>query len=157
MNHLVIAAAAAASLHCTVPQNRQFDFWLGSWTVRNYARALEGTDTVTREYGACVIQEVFRASDGSSYGSSFSFYDPSDARWHYTWVDNLGAFERFSGGRVGSSMVMSGTVRTRKGAMAQERMTWTPIGGGRLRQLWQVSVDGAHWKTISDVYYWPAT
>ena len=149
------AASAATPLHCTAPQNRYFDFWIGPWQVRNYAGKVEGTNSITREYGQCVLQEHFRSDDGSSYGSSFSFFDGDDGKWHYVWVDNLGAFEIFTGNMIGQSMVMTGWTTTPSHRRALERMTWTPLRNGRVRQFWQGSTDGGRaWQTISDVYYW---
>ncbi len=155
---LALPAHAVPNLtkHCIDPRSRQFDFWLGSFRVRNYAGQLEGRDSITRAYGDCVIQERFWSSDGASFGSSFSFFDARTQEWHYVWVDNLGAFEMYSGGRIGKSMVLEGQTRSKLGAIRLERMTWEPIGRGRVRQLWQTSNDsGKQWHTISDVYYWP--
>jgi hypothetical protein len=152
---MVLALATPAG-HCTAPQGHQFDFWIGSYLVRNAAGKLEGTDTIERAYGGCALQEHFRAADGSSYGSSFSFFDSDDMKWHYVWVDNLGAFEIFSGGLNGGSMVLFGLTRSTGNRRVEERMTWTPLPGHRIRQLWQYSLDGgAVWRTMSDVYYWP--
>jgi hypothetical protein len=147
--------AAPVPLHCTALENRQFDFWVGNWQVRNHAGTFEGSDRVTREYGNCTLQEHFRSDDGTSFGSSFSFFNAADNRWHYTWVDNLGAFELFSGGREGRSMILEGWTATPSHKHVLERMTWTPVAGGHVRQLWQGSLDGKHWLTLSDVYYWP--
>jgi len=152
------AASAGASppLHCTAAEHRQFDFWIGSWEVRNGAGKLEGTDRVTREYGDCVIQEHFRSDDGSSYGASFAFFNAPDKKWHYTWVDNLGAYELFAGTLVNKSMVFTGSTSTPTHPHVLERMTWTPLSNGRVRQLWLASINGGKsWITLSDVYYWP--
>lgn len=151
---LIFAELGAAS-HCNDKRARQFDFWLGSYNVRNYAGKLEGTDTIVRSYGNCVVQERFASSDGQSFGSSFSFFDEPSQQWHYVWVDNLGAFELFSGGRIGPSMRMTGWTHSGR-STREERMTWTPLSRGRIRQLWEASLDsGLHWQTLSDVYYWP--
>ncbi|MCP4663212.1 MAG: hypothetical protein GY856_48085 [bacterium] len=34
-----------------------------------------------------------------------------------------------------------------------QRITWSPLGDGRVRQLWESSVDGQGWKVVFDGTY----
>ena len=140
---------------CSAPQSHELDFWVGDWDVRNPAGKVEGTDRITREFAGCVLEEHFLSDDRASYGSSFAFYDELHGQWHYTWVDNLGAFELLDGRRVGNSLVLSGWHIGRVHKHVVDRIAWTPLQR-KVRQLWQASADGGRtWQTVTDVYYWP--
>jgi hypothetical protein len=40
------------------------------------------------------------------------------------------------------------------GKSARQRITWTPLGGGRVRQLWESSTDGGKtWSVAFDGLY----
>ena len=53
------------------------------------------------------------------------------------------------------AMVLQGGPRTgRDGKQQIDRITWTPLPGGKVRQHWEVSADaGAHWTTAFDGLY----
>src|SRR5215467_6478116 len=42
---------------CLAPRFRQFDFWLGDWSVSNAANPFVGINPVTSELGGCVLEE----------------------------------------------------------------------------------------------------
>ncbi len=65
----------------------------------------------------------------------------------------LGLYLRLSGGRQGESMVLSGERETPDGEVV-DRITWSPLGHGEVRQLWEVSRDGGvSWSTVFDGTY----
>jgi hypothetical protein len=148
-----VAAPAAPKPACTGPEHRQFDFWLGAWDVKNPAGKLVGTNEITSELGGCVLQEHWKGM-GGSMGMSFNIYDASDRTWHQIWVDGSGSLLNLAGAFSEGKMILSGTTRGAGDAVTQERITWTPQDGGRVRQLWEQSKDGgATWTVAFDGTY----
>ena len=151
-NHAVSAVQTTApeSSECAAPEFRQMDFWVGRWTVRWDATpnspAGEGTNTVTREYGGCVIQEAFDGGPVSDnlIGHSVSTYHKPLQRWRQTWVDNHGGYFAFVGGKEGDSFVL---VSSRPADNTPvERMVFENIQTDSLTWRWQATRDGgASW------------
>ena len=54
----VDARAQGAPPGCKTPMHRQFDFWLGEWTVTDSARTIvAGRNSVTLEDSGCTVHE----------------------------------------------------------------------------------------------------
>ena len=79
---------------------RDFDFWIGSWKVRNrrLVERLAGSDE-WEEFDAEVVarflmdglgnEDEFRTDhDGGFIGMSFRFFDPVEKRWSIYWADS---------------------------------------------------------------------
>src|SRR5689334_11647730 len=106
---LILLAAASAPAACSAPQYRQFDFWVGNWTVTSRRTGrLAGTNDVTKPYGNCVVMEHWAGARGL-HGSSFNTYDPGRKAWHQTWVDDSGTLLLLDGGLRSGSMVLQGS------------------------------------------------
>ena len=147
------AAEEAASAPCTDPAYRQFDFWLGQWTAYSAAGIVQGTNHLHTIMGGCAMQENWSSGDGQYQGTSFNFFDSVTNQWHQTWVDNSGGHLLLSGGMVDGSMQLSGK-RASTEAVVIDRITWTPLPDGRVRQHWEVtSDDGRTWSDLFDGYY----
>jgi hypothetical protein len=140
---------------CAAAEHRQFDFWLGDWEVRGPTGQVVGHNRVTSVLGGCAIREEWTSADGRSIGTSLNAYDPRSKRWHQSWVDNSASRLDLVGGLVGGAMVLE--QRTRRAPTDPEdvqRITWTPMPEGRVRQHWQASTDGgATWTTAFDGVY----
>ena len=146
-------AVQAAQSPCAAGAYKQFDFWVGNWTVYDWdTKKLAGHNLVTSEFGGCVVQEHWTGSEGS-HGSSFNTYDAQRKLWHQTWVDDRGQLVVIEGNLVNSSMVLSGNGIGRSGRRFRQRITWTPQPNGDVRQNWQVSGDGVTWKSVFDGRY----
>jgi hypothetical protein len=144
--------SAPAVARCAAPERRQFDFWIGNWRVADATGAFQGTNDVTGEFDGCVVQEHWRGSDGSR-GSSFNTYVPGRKQWQQTWVDSNGLTLQLYGGLRDGSMVLSGARATKSGTVI-DRIVWTALPDGRVRQHWQESAAaGRPWKEIFDGYY----
>jgi hypothetical protein len=139
---------------CSAPENRQFDFWLGEWEVRDAAGKLVGHNQITSLHKGCVLFENYRAGEFS--GSSLNIHDADTRKWHQTWVDSSGGLLVIEGGFVDGKMILAGeTIDPEKpGNKIDNRITWQPLADGRVRQLWETSADkGRTWTTTFDGYY----
>lgn len=136
---------------CSGPEFRQFDFWLGTWKVTNAAGKVAGTNTITRVANGCALHEYWRGASGRS-GTSLNMYDRRTGRWSQLWV-GLGLILELRGGIEDGKMVLAGEREDEDGKVI-DRITWTPLDGGRVRQLWEASRDGgATWKVLFDGLY----
>lgn len=136
---------------CDADEHRQFDFWRGSWDV--YADGeLAGGNEIRPVAGGCALEESWSGAGGSR-GTSLNYYDPDDGRWHQLWVGSGGLVLRLTGGLEDGSMVLEGE-RTAEGRRIRDRITWSPLGDGEVRQLWEVSPDGGEsWSPTFDGRY----
>lgn len=146
-------AADTVSTRCAGSALRQFDFWLGRWTVRDRDGTEAGRSEITRVSGGCAILERWEGADGVR-GTSLNVYDRKAGRWSQLWVGGHGLVLRLQGGREGDSMVLSGRHRTPDGRVVLDRIRWTPLAGGGVRQTWEMSRDGgATWTLAFDGRY----
>ena len=137
---------------CAQPEYRQLDVWVGDWDVYGPKGKLAGRNTITREYGGCVVQEHWVGQGGMS-GSSFNTYEPATGRWHQVWVDNGGTFLTLAGRRDGEAIAMDGDMPTRTGKV-KHSLRLTPREGGKVHQLWRTSADeGKTWTVVFDGTY----
>jgi len=149
---LSTAAIAAAAKPCPDPAYWQFDFWVGTWDVTTPDGKTAGWNRIEKDSEGCALVEHWTGARGGS-GTSLNFYEASTRRWNQIWVDNEGAVLRLSGGLHEGRMVLSGTSSSNA---ARQRITWTPLDGGRVRQHWETSDDGGRtWKTAFDGTYSP--
>lgn len=139
---------------CTAPDFRQFDFWVGEWNVTDSTgKTPYGTSSITREEGGCLIHEHWSGSNGST-GQSFNFYNSTRHDWTQVWVASSGGQLHLVGKFDGGAMGMEGTSTGPGGTPVLQRITWTPGPDGRVRQLWQQSVDGGRtWTVGFDGWY----
>jgi len=135
---------------CDNAQCRQFDFWLGEWDVYTPEGELAGSNTVERILGGCVVHETWEGAKGSR-GESFNIY--SGGHWHQTWVDNQGTLLLLDGEWNQGHMVLEGEAPGPTGATIHNRITWQPLGDGRVRQHWEMSADGETWTDVFMGYY----
>lgn len=155
---LVVVAprlSAQAPQGCQAPEHRQFDFWVGDWTVTTPQGNLAGTNRIERTLQACVLVEHWIGSKGGA-GNSFNLWTATDGKWHQVWVDDSGNMLTLAGGLDGTRMVLAGTHPTpgQPAVTTTERITWTPVAGGTVRQLWESSIDGGTtWTTQFDGLY----
>ena len=148
------AVASAKPPSCAAPENRQFDFWLGEWEVRDPEGKLIGENQITSLHNGCVLFENYRA--GKFSGSSLNAYDPERRKWHQTWVDSSGGLLVIEGGLVDGKMILAGEAvdPAKPGGSIDNRIMWQPLTDGRVRQLWETSADkGKTWATAFDGYY----
>ena len=135
---------------CTAPEHRQFDFWIGDWTVTDSAgKVTMGTNHITSEEAGCLVHEHWTGAGGGT-GQSFNFYNVAKKQWEQVWVASVaGGNLHITGKFDGTSMVLTGERPAANGAMALNRIRWTPQPDGRVRQTWETSNDGGKTWTVS--------
>ena len=130
-------ARAPAEEPCTDPEFRQFDFWVGRWSVTTPAGGPPIPSDITLEPGGCAVFENF----ANGNGRSINVFNPADGMWHQTFLFRTGGPPLILvGGLEGEEMVLFRTPPFPPGSI--ERWTWTILPGGRVRQLAETSTDG---------------
>jgi hypothetical protein len=151
----LVAAAPSAGIACDAAEQRQFDFWIGRWQVVTAEGKQAGENTIEAIDGGCALIERWRGNGGFS-GTSLNSWDGDARVWRQHWVDSQGGLLRLAGAIDGGAMVLASTEPHPKkpGATLRQRIRWTPLADGAVRQLWQTSEDdGATWKTTFDGRY----
>lgn len=146
------SSMVAAAGPCEGSEHRQFDFWLGEWNVHTPDGKLAGVNSISREYGGCVLHERYSTSRGYS-GESLNVFDAPRKVWHQTWVDTSGTLLLLEGGLRGSSMVLEGQNIGADGRVTRHRITWTPNADGSVRQHWESTDAKGQWSTAFDGSY----
>jgi hypothetical protein len=135
---------------CPAVENRQFDFWIGDWEVRDAQGELAGTNRIDSILGGCVLQENWQGA-ASMTGKSFNIFSKADGKWHQTWVDDRGTRLDLAGGIEDGKMVLRGEAPSQKdpGKRLLHRLTWEKLDGGRVLQTWHLSTDeGKTWQIV---------
>lgn len=142
------------------PEFRQFDFWLGEWDVLGAAGQKLGTSRIERVLNQCAIFETYTALPGTSaapnyVGQAFHYFDTNTNRWAQFYLDTTGTpFDwvgEFSNGVM--KFERKGPYGPSK-MMIQQRMTFSPLPEGKVRQLFEQSIDGGKtWSTGFDGTY----
>jgi hypothetical protein len=149
------AVAQPAPSGCASAESRQFDFWVGRWSVSPAAHPDRhvADSLIESLYGGCALRENWAPLKGGA-GGSLSSYVPDEKAWRQTWVDATGARVDFKGGWNGHAMVLTG-VWPQPGHPTQlTRMTYTQEPGGAVRQLGETSDDGGKtWQPGFDFIY----
>ena len=147
-------APAAKPKPCSAPEHRQFDFWLGDWQVSDPSGKPVGENRIVALHGGCVLSENWSGAGGYT-GSSLNAYDNDRKLWHQTWMDSGGGVLQIDGKFADGRMTLAGDAPGEKpGEIVRNRITWTPLPDGRVRQLWESSTDGGKtWTTAFDGLY----
>lgn len=146
------AAAQEQRAPCEAPEYRAFDFWLGSWEVRNPAGEVVGRNEITSVIGGCALHERWEGTGGGT-GQSLNAYDHRTNSWHQTWVGGRGLVLRLEGGLRDGAMRLEGEITEGEDTILQ-RITWTPSPDGSVNQNWETSGDGGKtWATAFDGTY----
>jgi hypothetical protein len=133
---------------CTVAEHRQFDFWLGHWTVRGGpgGTTLQGTSHIERSDNGCWITEHWHSARGSD-GTSLNAWDAQYQVWRQFWTGADGVVLRLEGGLRDGAMEMHGELPKAGGGVQLQRIRWTPQGDGSVTQQWDTSDDdGRSWQ-----------
>lgn len=150
--------AERATDPCADPERRRFDFWVGSWQVREPDGTLAGRNRIERLFDGCALAEHWDGESGLR-GVSYTAYDAGRRSWHQTWVDSSGSLLLLDGGWRDGSMVLEGTTSAGAEGAVRHRISWSLVAGAGdagdgVRQHWEVSHDdGRTWSTAFDGRY----
>jgi hypothetical protein len=147
--------AAPTAPVCRAAEHRQFDFWLGDWTVSDANGRALGTNRIESLEDGCVMQEHWASARGGITGTSLTAFDVDLRRWHQTWMDSGGNVALLDGGSIDGRIVLFGDTFGSNGHLHhRNRISWIPLADGRVRQWWEQSTDdGKTWSTVFDGYY----
>jgi hypothetical protein len=137
---------------CPAEVRRQFDFWVGDWSVTVNGQHA-GDNRIDRILEGCALLENWTGNGGMS-GKSLNFYDPARQQWHQTWIDDRGGSLGLDGKFSDGKMVLSGAKQDQAGKTTINRITWSALPSGQVRQVWeQSSDDGKSWAVAFDGLY----
>ncbi len=151
-----VAPPAPPPAACDTAEGRQFDFWVGRWSVspRAHPERHVADSLIEKLYQGCAIRENWMPLQAGQDGGSLSSYVVADAGWRQTWVDTSGARVDFKGGWNGRAMVLTGLWPQPGHPTQLTRMTYTAASDGSVRQLGESSDDnGATWQPSFDFIY----
>jgi len=129
------------------PEFRQFDFWVGDWTVTISGQVV-GTNRIEKTLDGCALIENW-VSAGGIAGKSLNVYDSATGKWRQRYVDESGRMTDYVGEFRDGAMRFEATMNGQPA-----RMTFTPLEGGKVRQLIEQSADnGKSWTSTFDGTY----
>ena len=162
----VAGAAPAAAQHAPssgeeIEAFHLLDFWVGEWEVRVGDRTV-GSNRIEKILNGCAVMEHWTAAGGGE-GKSLFYYDAVRDEWHQVWVTGRATStgglkeKRLVEVLEGGALRFQGEVPLADGGSYLDRTTLTPLDGGRVRQVIQVSGDGGEtWRNTFDAVYVPA-
>jgi hypothetical protein len=145
---MVLPAVAYAddAKPCAIGEHRQFDYWLGNWSV-SYGGPPVGTSKVELALDLCMIVESWDGARNHS-GKTMFAYSPEDHSWYGMFADNEGHVHIFSLGKVaGGAGEFQGTSRGSNGETVLNRVKIVRVSADKVEQTWEKSTDnGSTWK-----------
>lgn len=148
--------AAPKSICETMKGFNDFDFWLGVWDVytNNEARELQGTNSITKHHGNCLIMENWTSVQGGT-GRSMNYFDPVEGQWRQLWVAGGYSIDYTGGLNETGSMVLNGKINYYKtGKSNAFRGTWTLNADDSVRQFFeQQDPESQEWAVWFDGLY----
>jgi tetratricopeptide (TPR) repeat protein len=156
----IVAASEATRYPCrSMPEAKQFDFWIGQWDVTPWALANPlpgqqiGTNDVHPILEHCVVSENWRAAGGGE-GKSYNFYDTNLHRWRQVWMADSGGPLDYTGEYRDGAMRFAGWTLDAKGNRVEQKLTFFNIAPDTVRQLFEASTDGGEtWTATFDGRY----
>ena len=138
-------------------ESRQFDFWLGDWSVSTtQEHTSAGRSHIESAIGGCAIWENWTSSGDSGYtGKSYNSYNVEQKRWEQFWVDNQGGMIHFTGGlEEGVMDFRTEEIPQPDGTVLQRHLRFFKLPTGQVRQLSEGSTDkGRTWSVEYDFTY----
>lgn len=145
----------------TIPQAREFDFWVGEWDVYpNGASMLIGHSKVEVASGGCMILENWTAlGPVPNTGKSINYVNTTTGKWEQHWVGsgglNAGNPQMFVNGVYkDGAMRFEFESTSAQNQKQMGRFIFYNLGPDQVRQFNEVSADGGQtWTTVYDFIY----
>ncbi len=138
---------------CCEEKYRQFDFWIGNWKVSDSAGVLLGYNEISPIEKGCGLLENWTGAKGTT-GTSISFYNKYRDKWHQSWIDINGGVIIMDGKFKNGSMILLTEKKETQGGYVQNKTTWSPLGEGKLKHVWELTRDGGRtWQIVFEGYY----
>jgi len=150
---IILLVSLSANATCQTKEYLAFDFWLGNWQVTTASDKIIRHNKITKINNGCTLLEEYSTPSGY-IGKSLNIFNKGTQKWHQTWTDSTGLLLQLTGNMIGKSMVMTGQTIDANNNKIINRITWTPMVEGSVRQFWQTSLDnGKTWQTAFDGLY----
>jgi hypothetical protein len=150
---LTLLLTQASPAPCSAPEYRQFDFWVGDWVVHNPKGQQVGTNRIEKIENGCAILENWTNARGIT-GRSINIYRPTSRTWTQAWAGSDGLTLMLEGRFEAGKMILAGTSLGSKNEPLRDRVTWSSLAGGTVRQFWEQSADeGKTWTVAFDGTY----
>jgi len=137
-------------------ENRQFDFWLGEWSVTTTQGSVPAGDSkIELILEDCVVQENWKSLNSPYSGKSYNIYNAAMKRWEQYWVDNVGGNIFFYGGvKDGVMDYFTDEIPQPSGPALKRHLQFIPMGPNKVRQFSRGSTDGGKtWNVEYDFTY----
>ncbi|MEO8620483.1 MAG: hypothetical protein ABI625_05420 [bacterium] len=137
---------------------RQFDFWVGEWTVSLWGTngavtLLAGRSKVTAILEHCVVLEEWTPTQGPN-GKSVNFWDTNRKAWRQVWTADDGTSLDYEGHFANGAMRFTGWTLGANGRRVLQKLTFFRVSADTVRQLFEASDDdGKSWKNTFDGRY----
>lgn len=156
----LFAIPSLAQKPCSLPEFRQFDFWIGQWEAYAPNGNKGGDSKISIILDSCVILEEWTSANAQQglifSGKSFNMYNAATKQWQQTWVDNTGNTTEFLRGEASDGKIVyyADKVTGPKGRSFMRRLTFTKLSNDKVRQFGEMSTDGGTtWATEYDLEY----
>lgn len=139
----------------TVPEYRQFDFWIGEWDVYGLNGKIAGHSRISMILDSCIILEEWTGGSGYT-GKSFNTWNAAKKQWQQTWVDNAGGTTHYLSGKSepGKIIFHADNEVGSDGKTFKRRLTFYKLSNAKVRQHGERSDDGGKtWTTEYDLEY----
>ena len=141
-------------LACDTPENKAFNFWVGTWRVTTPDGKPAGNSKITSIEDGCVIQENWTSATSNFTGTSYNFYNKHTSQWEQIWLDNQGGRLHLRGEAKDNTMVLrTEDQKGEDGKVSYNQITWTQNEDGTVRQYWQVFSEGKEPQVSFDGLY----
>jgi len=150
---------AAQPKPCSVPEQKQLEFWVGEWDLtwpgNNAGHTDHGTNSVQRILDGCIVQENFSGADAMHLrGQSVSIFDAPAGKWKQACVDNEGGDLDFVGESKNGQMILAREATRPDGTRALQRMVFKNITHDEFDWSWEGSKDGGKtWTVVWPIHY----
>lgn len=136
------------------PGFKDFDFWVGEWSVTLANGTTAGTNSIKVAEKGCVILENWTSANGGT-GMSINYLDKTTDEWVQIWNAEGGSQINIRGGLTNDGMRLVGQIHyVGNGTTAPFRALWTPLEDGRVRQYFEQSNDGGKtWEPWFEGFY----